>query len=1117
MSHQTEIEKRKYRNWVRGGLAYKYLKQGLEGFADDVVKQDHKRILSAINYTPGITCTRCIIGNLKPTHACMINSAGKNECYWGQHKCNCLRTKTEKCRLHICDRIMEELFRSHGSTPPTLNWANTDIQKWCTEPWEVAKCFINAPGYSDKTKAAGIDISGLLLVFINNTSLHPHLACSMTGKNVFVKVRERRNKLFHSATMEVEEWEMFECIDDIVEILEDPKQLKGRPEAQQAVNKLKQLKNSDFLITTHNEVGVCREALASVNLKSKEIEQAIQDAKNFMSDEKKDIVEGLQQVADKHKEYVKDVSDQVTDTAKKTIQNSLHAAVKEFDKHSEMLHERVKKLEIDVSSVEKRVTSLEGTVGELDCIRQMFKKRLDYVEEKKELQKKLVKSYQKYYVKTSLSPLKQQEDSINVKDVYVPPEIEVVDENQSANLDKGRRKTKAKVKGYQDIFQTNGQQNRKIYILGDVGTGKSTFCKMMIENWCTAVTSSTGSSIRYENACDRMVCSDNIMGKRCDDDVSQIGPYEFLFFLPLQYMSTFQSDVIVDMIKEFTKDLISDTDLIDRIFQEDSVRCLIIVDSLDEWRPPKNIVRKPHVSYGIPNGDRAKDATVLTLSRPSAKGLHNLKKSEVDLKLKLLGISSSSMERFIKRYISDYDTFFNEKSYDKFKSILLSKQIEHVEKTPLLLQQLLWLYCNDKDIGRSISETYCQILNTMFGWSDRGKDEDDTDECQTWEDFTNLTLPDMLKRFPRLENNKRILFLLGRTAFEKCLSGTLQETVTCTYLSKRELRRCDMVRLTRLGILNESKCYDPTLEDTQLDFIHFSYLEFFVALYVTMCYSMEQADSLPEKENNGKHTIVDELLRTCTSAFDVLELSNVIKIICGLSPLLIGDMSKRISCIVNNDEHITHLRCERNYEKVRIQRLMVDCLKECGSACRTLISISDLCISDHEPSPSLQRINTDNVVSLAFVGSPENNVVEYITQCKHLQYLYIRYVSFKRTDISLISEQLSVKQLTLSRVDIGDDVEEHATVDLSRQNQLQLLKLFLCDDMRISGINTEQLKQVHIVEDCPGIINYEFLSNARQLTELCIERYVADFVSQGQRYKIDLSQQTHLQTLKVIK
>jgi hypothetical protein len=188
MSQESDVKKRKFRNWVRGGLAYKYLKQGLEGFADDVVKQDHKRILSAINYTSGIICTRCSIERLRPIHSCIINSAGKNECHFSRLKCNCLQTKKEKCRIQVCDFIMEEIFKSHGSTPPAPNWTNTDIQKWCTEPWEVAKCFINAPGYSDKTKAADIDISGLLHVFINNTNLHCHLASSMTGTNVFIKV-----------------------------------------------------------------------------------------------------------------------------------------------------------------------------------------------------------------------------------------------------------------------------------------------------------------------------------------------------------------------------------------------------------------------------------------------------------------------------------------------------------------------------------------------------------------------------------------------------------------------------------------------------------------------------------------------------------------------------------------------------------------------------------------------------------------------------------------------------------------------------------------------------------------------------------------------------------------
>jgi hypothetical protein len=43
--------------------------------------------------------------------------------------------------------------------------------------------------------------------------------------------------------MEIEDREVAECIDDIDEILNDPKQLKVRLEARQAVNKLKQVNN----------------------------------------------------------------------------------------------------------------------------------------------------------------------------------------------------------------------------------------------------------------------------------------------------------------------------------------------------------------------------------------------------------------------------------------------------------------------------------------------------------------------------------------------------------------------------------------------------------------------------------------------------------------------------------------------------------------------------------------------------------------------------------------------------------------------------------------------------------------------------------------------------------
>ncbi|XP_060580856.1 uncharacterized protein CXorf38 homolog [Ruditapes philippinarum] len=385
MGHQSEIEKKKYRNWVKGGLAYKYLKQGLDGFSDDVVKQEQSRILGSINCTPGTICNQCIIERLRPIHACRTISAGNYECPWGQRKCNCLHLKKKKCRLKVCDFIMEEILQSHESTPPTPNWTNTDIQKWCTEPWEVAKCFINAPGYSDKTKAAEIDISGLLHVFINNINLHSHLACSMAGNNIFIQVRERRNKLFHSNTMEMEDLEVAKCIDDIVRILEDPKELSGRPEAQEAVRKLKQLKESKFIITTNNEVDVCKEALLFVSQKSDELKQVIEDGK----------IE------------VRYVVDTYTTKAKESIEKCQNAAVKEFNEHSTSLYERVKKLETnipermeklktdiserfgqiesDVSSVKERVTALESKVREvreLDAIRDIYRRHFDYVEGK---------------------------------------------------------------------------------------------------------------------------------------------------------------------------------------------------------------------------------------------------------------------------------------------------------------------------------------------------------------------------------------------------------------------------------------------------------------------------------------------------------------------------------------------------------------------------------------------------------------------------------------------------------------------------------------------------------------------------------------------------------------
>ncbi|XP_060554073.1 uncharacterized protein LOC132715107 [Ruditapes philippinarum] len=1106
--------------------------------------------------------------------------------------------KKKRCPTNICDGIMEEILKSHGSSPPQPFWQNTDIQKWCSEPWEVAKCYIIAPGYSDKTNAADIDISGLLHVFINNINLHSHITCSMTGtSNIFIKVRGRRNSIFHSATMEMEDTELTECVDDIIAILEDNTELKMRKDAQQAVTNLNKLKTDDLIITTQNEMEVCREALSTITRMAEELKQLIHDTKEDISMKQADASKVID---DEIQTALKDALDLLSNNGEiKNLELAMKLIDAKVDRLDSDYKQRLSKIEDDITAF-KDIDNQKKT-----------KERLEYLENKQKLQDELVKYYKKYYVNTSLTPLKQQQDSINVKDVYVLPEIKVLEEkkdinrrgretarnskphsaeeaeveqdkvlysrkpdvetnqldkvrskrkeNQSMNIDKSKPK-KNNVKGYLEEKQymnrrgretainskphsseeaeeeqdkilysrkpdveTNQLDNdrykrkenqsmntdkskpenntvkeyhenfqakahKKIYILGDVGTGKSTFCKMMIENWCDVVKSSTNELIRYENGHDATKTASSDVNRKSEyDNVSQVAQYEFLFYIPLQYMSAFKSDATVEMIKEITRDLTSNTELIDKIFQEDSMRCLIIVDSLDEWTPPKEIVRKPHVSYGIPNGDRAKDATVITLSRPSAIGILNLKNSEVDLKLQLLGISGDSLRSFIERYISN--TQVTNKTCDEFIQIMKAKQIEHVENTPLFLQQLLWLYCNGLDIGRSVCETYCQILNTMCGWSDHRKDELDEDASLTGqkEDNKNLNLTKSLSKFPRIKRNIRVLFRLGKLAFEAFTSDNVQATFGLSIFEKH-LSKDDIKELTDLGILNKSTCFGQMFEDTQFSFIHISYIEFFAAFYVAIYYSMEETAPVYREAS-----VLNLLFCRCKSSSDVVQLSNVIKMVCGLSPDLIGDLSKRISSIVNTDGHTLQRRINndtRYYSGlIQIQRLMVNCLNECDSDRKTKISLSDLFIVGDEPIPPLQRIKPECVISLSIdlrnkFGEYVKDIQTYVTQCKHVQYMAISSIQFEKHESFPLSfsGNVSLKLMNLIFLDNCD-------IDFSMPNQLHALVLDSCSVISISHLDTEQLKSIYI-EDCAGI-DFSCFLTARKLTEIylhyCVE------------------------------
>ncbi|XP_053382140.1 uncharacterized protein LOC123540059 [Mercenaria mercenaria] len=80
--------------------------------------------------------------------------------------------------------------------------------------------------------------------------------------------------------MEVEDTDIANYIDDMIELLQDDKEIKDRQESKNAAKKLLELKQEKFVITTTDELEVRRIAMDAIEEKEKNLEQRIVDASN---------------------------------------------------------------------------------------------------------------------------------------------------------------------------------------------------------------------------------------------------------------------------------------------------------------------------------------------------------------------------------------------------------------------------------------------------------------------------------------------------------------------------------------------------------------------------------------------------------------------------------------------------------------------------------------------------------------------------------------------------------------------------------------------------------------------------------------------------------------------
>ncbi|XP_060558473.1 uncharacterized protein LOC132718765 [Ruditapes philippinarum] len=189
-SYSPKLLEKKYNNWVKAQLAVLLTKEGVEPFVCKEIKQFQLKCLHDICYLnslpSGTSCSVCCTENLVKCPTNRICNVGRGKCMY--HRNVATRYNSSGCPIKICDNFKTEIQNSHRYYGPS--YKNSDATKWCSNFWEVAKCFMPPDGYKGKASAAETDFNGIISVILNHKDFQGKVNENLNKKiNIFEEAR----------------------------------------------------------------------------------------------------------------------------------------------------------------------------------------------------------------------------------------------------------------------------------------------------------------------------------------------------------------------------------------------------------------------------------------------------------------------------------------------------------------------------------------------------------------------------------------------------------------------------------------------------------------------------------------------------------------------------------------------------------------------------------------------------------------------------------------------------------------------------------------------------------------------------------------------------------------
>ncbi|XP_060581121.1 uncharacterized protein LOC132737791 [Ruditapes philippinarum] len=243
------LSKPKFLNWVKAALAVLFTKEEIEPVVCDEIVQFQQKCLRDISISNGLsagsTCSSCNTENIVVCPTNRICNVNRGKC--GYHRNFSTMFHQSCCPNKICHNMRSQIQKAHRFYGPSFK--NTDATQWCSNPWEIAKCFMPPDGYKDVMSAVDTDFNGIISVIVNFKGFETKINDDLSKKNnIFDKGRNVGKDVRHSPKLEVEDADLTQYFTILNDILTDPGFIALNKAPNNAIQKLAKLQLDELII-----------------------------------------------------------------------------------------------------------------------------------------------------------------------------------------------------------------------------------------------------------------------------------------------------------------------------------------------------------------------------------------------------------------------------------------------------------------------------------------------------------------------------------------------------------------------------------------------------------------------------------------------------------------------------------------------------------------------------------------------------------------------------------------------------------------------------------------------------------------------------------------------------